>query len=143
MLYNSSIGIVFWYFCMLSEKCQNMVKDIFLLILFYELFMQIFQQGEAVTRALHTTSDYYDSNYQRFVRIFSLQIKEQPIRITMKQMFTFNHSLLKSVCLNYIPIRELNLLKQTLNILLLFLHLLLDNCFSHNLCFHCDPIPNI
>lgn len=25
MLYSSSIAIVFWYFCMLSEKCQNMV----------------------------------------------------------------------------------------------------------------------
>lgn len=29
LLYNSSIGIVFWYFCMLSEKCQNLVNFIF------------------------------------------------------------------------------------------------------------------
>lgn len=47
-------------------------------------------------KALHTASDYDDSNYQRFIRIFSLQLKGQPIRITMKQMFTFNHGLLKS-----------------------------------------------
>lgn len=31
------------------------------------------------------------------VRLFSLQMKEQPIRMTMKQMFTFNYSLLKLV----------------------------------------------
>lgn len=50
-----------------------------------------------MTKALHTTSNYFNENYQRFIRIFSLQLKEQPIQITMKQMFTFNNSLLKSV----------------------------------------------
>lgn len=57
-------------------------------------------QGTAVTRSLHTPSNYHDSNYQRYIRIFSLQLKEQPIKITMKQMFAFNHSLLKSVSFN-------------------------------------------
>lgn len=58
--------------------------------------MNLFQ-GKAVTKALHTPSNYHDQHYQRFIRIFSLQIKDQPIKITMKQMFTFNNALLKSV----------------------------------------------
>lgn len=50
-----------------------------------------------MSKALHTPSNYRDPNYQRFIRIFSLHMKEQPIQITMKQMFTFNYALLKSV----------------------------------------------
>lgn len=63
-------------------------------------------QGKAVTKALHMPSNYHDTNYQRFVRVFSLQIKEQPIKVTMKQMFTFNHGLLKSVSLTMKNIKK-------------------------------------
>lgn len=47
--------------------------------------------------ALHSHLNHDDPNYQRFIRIFSLQIMEQPITINMKHMFTFNYGLLKSV----------------------------------------------
>lgn len=50
-----------------------------------------------MSRALHMQSNYNDQNYQRFIRIFSLHMKQQPIKITMKQMFTFNYGLFKSV----------------------------------------------
>lgn len=59
--------------------------------------MNFHEQGRGVAKALHTTSNYHDQNYQRFIRIFSLQLQKQPIDIQMKQMFTFNHTLLKSV----------------------------------------------
>lgn len=59
-----------------------------------------YSQGGAMSKALHTPSNYRDQNYQRFIRIFSLHMKEQPIQITMKQMFTFNYALLKSVGLH-------------------------------------------
>ncbi|XP_031622568.1 putative gustatory receptor 2a [Contarinia nasturtii] len=71
-----SITVNFWYFCMISERCQN--------------------TGASVSNALHTPSNYFDRDYQRFIRIFSLQIRKQPIEIKMKQMFTFNHALMKS-----------------------------------------------
>lgn len=54
-------------------------------------------QGRGVARALHTPSNYQDQNYQRFIRIYSLQLRKQPIQIKMKEMFTFNYALLKSV----------------------------------------------
>lgn len=54
-------------------------------------------QGKGVAKALHTPSNYQDRNYQRFIRIFSLQLRKQPIQLTMKEMFTFNYALLKSV----------------------------------------------
>lgn len=47
--------------------------------------------------ALHTPSNYQDRKYQRFIRIFSLQLRKQRIEITMKEMFTYNYALLKSV----------------------------------------------
>lgn len=101
MLYTSSITIVFWKFCMLAEKCQNMViwMEFYFEIQFFENIVY-FCQGKAVARALHIPSNYHDENYQRFIRIFSLQMKDQPIKITMKHMFTFNYSLLKSVSWN-------------------------------------------
>lgn len=39
----------------------------------------------------------HSTNYQRTKRIFSLQLKKLPIRIQMKEMFTINYALLKSV----------------------------------------------
>ena len=54
-------------------------------------------QGKSISKALHTPSNYQDRNYQRFIRIFSLQIRKQPIKLKMKQMFCFNFALLKSV----------------------------------------------
>lgn len=89
VLYNSSLLISIWYLCWLSERCQN--------------------AGQAVARALHTPSNYHDTHYQRFIRIFSIQMKELPIRIRMKQLFTFNYSLLKSVIYWFYFISWLNL----------------------------------
>lgn len=57
----------------------------------------VFHQAKCVAKALHMQSNYHDKHAQRLIRIFSLQIKQQPIQIKMKQLFTFNYTLLKSV----------------------------------------------
>lgn len=56
-----------------------------------------FIQGKSISNALHTPSNYQDRDYQRFIRIFSLQLRKQPIEIKIKEMFTVNYALLKSV----------------------------------------------
>ncbi|XP_055303406.1 uncharacterized protein LOC129569037 isoform X1 [Sitodiplosis mosellana] len=76
LYYLISINLNFWYLCMISERCQN--------------------AGKGVANALHTPSNYQDPQYQRFIRIFSIQLWKQPIQIKIKQMFTINYALLKS-----------------------------------------------
>lgn len=99
ILYNSSLLIMFCYLCKISENCQNMVCFLAKLVCFAtEVILKTYPfQGKAVTTALHMPSNYQDQLYQRYVRIFSLQMREQPIRIILKQMFCFNYALLKSV----------------------------------------------
>lgn len=96
-------------------------------------------QGKAISKSLHTQSNCNDSSYQRFIRIFSLQIKEQPIEITMKQMFTFNYVLLKSVSLYSIVCLAI---RPKIN---RFIHAIIitDNCIGHNIRCNTHTISNI
>lgn len=96
-------------------------------------------QGTAVARSLHTPSNYHDSNYQRYIRIFSLQLRKHPIKITMKQMFTVNHSLLKSVRLKI----EMTIDDNSREIKMeTFLLIVLDHRFDNNICGNCYTISN-
>lgn len=96
ILYNCSLLLMFWHFCMLSERCQNMVSAV-ICITFQMDDKKLILQGQAVAKALHVHSNFDDRTFDRFVRIFSLQMRKQPIKITMKHLFTFNYALLKSV----------------------------------------------
>lgn len=90
--------------------------------------------------ALHTPSNYKDDNYQRFIRIFSLQLRKQPIQITIKDMFTFNFTLLKSVCMLphfRHPYRVCLLINQ------FYSFGFPDNSTNNKLRGHCYPISNI
>lgn len=77
----------------LSKYCKHILSE----KPRHEKVTRYSRQGRRIPKLLHLPSNYHDRNYQQFIRIFSLQIVKQPIEIRMKDMFTFNHSLLKSV----------------------------------------------
>lgn len=73
-----------------------MVKIANFYFIFYICKQPLFQ-GKSVAKALHMHSNCLDSDYQRLVRLFSLQLQALPIKITIKELFTLNHALLKTV----------------------------------------------
>lgn len=100
--YMTSVTVNFWYICMITERCQKAVSlnlEMEFKISFSKIkcLFVIDTKGKGVAKALHTPSNYQDRNYQRFIRIFSLQLRKQPIQLKMKEMFTFNYALLKTV----------------------------------------------
>lgn len=97
--YISSIIVNFCYICMVCERCERAVSKEVSKYLNHSILNQknsVFK-GRGIPKALHTPSNYKDQNYQRFIRIFSLQLRKLPIELTMKELFTFNYGLLKSV----------------------------------------------
>lgn len=59
-------------------------------------------QGKAIGKKLHTYPQHASQPFRRILRLFSLQMMQHPIEITIKELFTFNYVLLKSVSLNQI-----------------------------------------
>lgn len=54
-------------------------------------------QGKEIATVLHSHQNFRIDNYQRFVRIFSLHIQQQPIDITATNFLTINNALMNSV----------------------------------------------
>lgn len=54
-------------------------------------------QGAEIASVLHSHPNIQVKNYQRFVRIFSLHLRQQPIKITATNLITFNNAFLNSV----------------------------------------------
>lgn len=61
------------------------------------IWIYLLEQGKKLQRALHSASFNQDPNYYRHIRLFSLQLRKLPIKMQMKEMFTFNYAILKSV----------------------------------------------
>lgn len=127
-LFNSSLVVVFCYFCLAAERCQNM--------------------GKAVSKALHKQSNFHDSHYQRHIRLFSLQLKQLPIKMMIKELFVFNYTMLKSVGWKQeqktydLLLNKINVCAFIIHIHFLFFFWFLDGVPYVHICGHSNSIPN-
>lgn len=89
-----------FYFCHMTNRCQRLVcvEYTYVSHVHCSHVRDLFFQGASIAGVLHSQQNYRLRNYQTFVRIFSLQIKQQPINIAACNVFTFSYQFLNSVC---------------------------------------------